>query len=199
MSSELISGDGQNSKTQVRTIRIPTRLGLTLEKEADAQRISVNALITSVLKKYAEFDRLAEKFEFISMPRKSFSLLIQELDDDKIEKCARQVGSTVPKEIMRFWFDELSLGSLMSFMSLLSRHYRLVKSEIKVNYSDYTIMLHHDMGMKWSKFLKYYLDEAIRGVPGILPKFEISDGLVVIRFNARDAVGNTQISQSTNH
>jgi len=60
-------------------------------------------------------------------------------------------------------------------------------------------MLHHDMGMKWSKFLKYYLDEAIRGVPEIFPKFEISDGLVVIRFNARDAVGNKQISQSTNH
>ena len=194
MSSELVSDDVQRNKTQVRAIRIPTQLGLVLEKEAEAQRISVNALITGVLKKYAEFDRLAEKFEFISMPKKSFSSLIQQLEDDGIEKCARQIGSTVPKEIMRFWFDELSLGALMSFMSLFSRHYRLAKSEIKVNYSDYTIMLHHDMGIKWSKFLRYYLDEAIRQVPGILPKFEVSDGLVVIRFNARDTVGNRQIS-----
>ena len=193
----MISGSVRNAKTQVRAIRIPTELGLILEKDAHSQRISVNALVTNILKKYGEFDRLAEKFEFVSMPQKTFSTLIRELDDDKIEKCAREIGSTVPKEIMRFWFNELNLESFMKFMSLYSRHYRLAKSEIKIDYSSYTIMLHHNMGIKWSKYLRYFLDEAIRQVLGAIPKFEISDGLVVIRFSARDEIGTKQGSFPT--
>ena len=45
----------------------------------------------------------------------------------------------------------------------------------------YIITLLHNMGEKWSIFLKYVMEEGILTTIGSLPKFEINEGSLVIR------------------
>ena len=45
----------------------------------------------------------------------------------------------------------------------------------------YIITLLHNMGEKWSIFLKYIMEEGILATIGSLPKFEVNKGSLVIR------------------
>lgn len=67
-------------KTVTRTIRIPAHLDDILQKDSKEKRSTTNALISSILTKYAEWDRYVESFGFISMPRNGFKLIIDALD-----------------------------------------------------------------------------------------------------------------------
>jgi hypothetical protein len=52
-------------KTLLRTIRITHELEDILQRDAKFKRISVNALISSIMTKYAEWDRYRERFDAI--------------------------------------------------------------------------------------------------------------------------------------
>jgi hypothetical protein len=52
-------------KTLLRTIRITQELEDLLQRDAKLKRISVNALISSIMTKYAEWDRFRERFDAI--------------------------------------------------------------------------------------------------------------------------------------
>jgi hypothetical protein len=75
------------------------------------KRSTTNALISSILTKYAEWDRYVESFVFISMPRNGFKLIIDALDDESIKRVAEEIGSRQPKERMMFIFKKMTLHS----------------------------------------------------------------------------------------
>ncbi len=81
-------------KTVTRTIRIPAHLDNVIHEDSKEKRSTANALISSILAKYAEWDRYPESFGFISIPRSGLKLIIQSLDDDDtIRQIAGQIGS----------------------------------------------------------------------------------------------------------
>ena len=68
--------EASTSSTEVRAIRIPKSMGADLETEAHAREVSVNALITEILKKFVEFDRHTNRFEYISISREVFEIIV---------------------------------------------------------------------------------------------------------------------------
>jgi hypothetical protein len=86
-----------NQKTITRTIRLPSRIDNTLQKDAKEKRTTVNSLISTALTKYAEWDRYAESIGFISLQRNEFKLIIDSLDDEKIKRIAEETGSRIAK------------------------------------------------------------------------------------------------------
>jgi hypothetical protein len=44
------------------------------------------------------------------------------------------------------------------------------------------------MGEKWSQFLRYVMEEGIMGTIGILPRFEVNKGSLVIRIGATSSL-----------
>ena len=75
-------------KTTTRTLRISKDLDNLLEKDSNDRRVSTNSLISSILTKYAEWDRYTEKIGFISLPRDGFKLIIKSMDEQKIKELA---------------------------------------------------------------------------------------------------------------
>ena len=57
--------------TTTRTVRLSEYLDDLLEKDSEDKRISINSLVTSIITRYAEWDRYTEKIGFISLPRSS--------------------------------------------------------------------------------------------------------------------------------
>src|SRR5215218_10840804 len=91
-------------KTVTRTIRIPSHLDAIIHKDSKEKRSTANALISSILTKYAEWDRYTESFGFISLPRSDLKIIMQSLDDETIKQIAEQIGSTQGKEVTIFFF-----------------------------------------------------------------------------------------------
>jgi hypothetical protein len=78
-------------KTTTRTIRLPSSIDSIIQKDAKEKRTTVNSLISATLTKYAEWDRFAESFGFICLPRNGFKLIIDSLDDETIKRIAEEI------------------------------------------------------------------------------------------------------------
>ena len=59
----------ENKKTVLRTIRLSKGLDELLQKDAISKRITVGALIFTILTKYSQWDRYTEKFDMITQTR----------------------------------------------------------------------------------------------------------------------------------
>ena len=172
----------KQKKTVLRTVRITEELDGILEKDANVQRVSVNTLISSIMAKYAEWDRFTERFGHISIPTTLFRDLLDLTDENTLATLAERVGVELTNEITSFWFKKINLESLLRFISNASEYGKVGEVEIGNEGRDYTISIYHEYGKKWSTFLKHYLDKMIRTHLKVIPQFETAENTVTLRF-----------------
>jgi hypothetical protein len=67
---------------------------------------------------------------------------------------AREIGAKIPKEFLMFWFKRTDLESYLRYLELLCDYGGFARYELEVDSRSYVITLLHNMGEKWSLFLK---------------------------------------------
>jgi hypothetical protein len=176
----------KNQKTTTRTIRLSEYLDKLLEKDSEDKRMSTNSLITSIVTRYAEWDRYAEKIGFISLPREVIKLVIDSIEDEKISRLAEGFGSRHAEEYMMFWLkkvgSQLQEDELLDQLALFCRYAGLANCEIVSEERDHITILHHELGRKWSLFLGNIFVEVMKSAGKVVPKFDITDYSVIFRF-----------------
>lgn len=172
----------QQKKTVLRTVRISEELDRILQKDAKVNRISVNALISSIMEKYAGWDRYTEKFRYISIPTTIFRALLDLADENALATAAERLGDELPKEITSFWFKKFNLETYLQYISNASEYGNALEAEIESEGGNYTISIYHEYGKKWSTALKHYHDKAIRTYLKTIPHFETTENTVTITF-----------------
>ena len=99
-----VEGKGRK-KTILRAIRLDKELDEALDKDAEEHGVSENALISSILSKYIEWDRYAEKFGRVSLPSEALKAILEATEQDRLsmaaeEFAASEAGSTTgPRQI----------------------------------------------------------------------------------------------------
>jgi len=183
-------------KTKLRTIRLPVGLDTALEEEAGKRTMSTNSFIISILEKYDEWDRQAERFHFMAFPKEQVRDEFAALDDQTLMKrLAKSAGATVPKEMMLFWFKEVSLDSFIKYLALQARYQRYAHYEIQHHNEKTTIIAKHDLGPNWSVWLECYIGEAIKTNFGVSPRIE--SGQNTVRFEFQNSkIANARIRSS---
>ncbi len=174
----------RKSRTLLRTVRIDQQLDSLLQRDAKAKKLSLNALVNTILTKYAEWNRYMEKFGHICLTRDAFKAILESADGDKLSRIAEQVGTRIPKEVTLFWFKDLNLAAFLSYVSLFCRYGQVAQYEMETEGNNYTITGHHDLGEKWSNFLRHFVEQGMKTTLGITPKIETSPNLVIARFRA---------------
>ncbi len=166
---------GEIESTSVKTIRLPKALEKSLEKEARARKTSLNSFIVSLLEKFNEWDRLADKFGVINITEDALMSILEKLNEDQIVKVAKDCGASIPKAMMEFWFSRVSYETFLKYLSLRSAYQNFVKHEV-VSESDGRLIItaRHEHGRKWSVWCCNYLAEAIRVNFGLNPRAEIN-------------------------
>ena len=149
-------------KTLLRTIRITNELEDILQRDAKFKRISVNALITSIMTKYAEWDRYRERFDAIVLNPRGLSAILESVSDEKIEAIARELGSALSREFMLLLYKKIDLESYVEYLSLLCRYGGFAHFEVEKGGREYTITLLHTYGQKWSTYLMSFVDEVMK-------------------------------------
>lgn len=169
-------------KTILRTIRIPHEMDQLLQKDAKIKRVSVNSLIYNLLLKYVEWDRYSERFGRVLLRPQTLKLVIDLLEDSEIERIGKDIGKKIPKEFLLFWFKEINTHSFLEYISLLCRYGGFAHHEIESNDGSFTITLVHDLGDRWSLFLKNIIEEGMITTLKIRPQIYVSEMSVVIKF-----------------
>ena len=176
-------------KTKLRTIRLPVALDSALEEEAGNRTMSTNSFIISILEKFDEWDRQAERFHFMAFPKEQVRDEFAALEDATLMKrLAKSAGATVPREMMLFWFKEVSLESFLKYLALQARYQRYAHYEIKHHDEKTTIIAKHDLGPNWSAWLECYIGEAIKTNFGVAPRIESGQNTVRFEFQSSKSV-----------
>jgi hypothetical protein len=172
-----------NKKTVLRTIRLSKQLDEMLQKDADSKRISVGALLSAILTRYSEWDRYTEKFAMITLRQETIKAILETSKEDALIVKAREIGAKIPREFLMFWFKQTDLESYLRYVELLCNYGNFARFELKTDGRTYVITLLHDMGEMWSLFLRYVMEEGVLKTVGILPKFEVNKGSLIIKID----------------
>jgi hypothetical protein len=171
--------------TVLKTFRYPRHLNVALEEEANEKGLSPNALVSMIFTKYANWERYADKFGYVAITHETLRYLLSCVDMEKLASAAQESGAQVPKEAMMFWFKKRDVDTFLSYLENICRYAGQAKYDCKSNDGSHTITLRHEFGMKWSYWLKYSLDAALRNVLHIVADFEVDPGEVVCKFSTR--------------
>src|SRR5215212_1250732 len=96
----------KNKKTVLRTIRLSKGLDGLLQRDANSKRITVGALISTILTKYSQWDRYTEKFDMITLRQEAIKAILETTEDEALIRKAREIGAKIPKEFLMFWRSE---------------------------------------------------------------------------------------------
>ena len=173
---------GSSDKSVLKSIRISKKVSDTLEISARDRKISVNALIGSILQEYEEWDRMVEKFSFLEMPSKMVRRVFEQLSQDSIDRLGDELGAELPKEMMLFWFKQANQDALISWFSLLSKYEKFSQLEVSHVGRVVRVIAHHDLGKSWSIWLSHYLAAAVKSVLPVAPLANVTEGTVTLEF-----------------
>jgi hypothetical protein len=154
-----------------------------LERDAAEKGIPVGTLLSTILRKYADWDRLTEKYGFVSLPNTVFKSLLEEVDAEEIARIGKEAGKGF-KERLLFWFKEANLESLIALILITYRYSGLARCEYQRFGDDYVITLKHELGRKWSIYTRELLRTALIEILAKTSEAEITDSSVIIRFSA---------------
>ena len=180
---KLSSSNRSTKKSILRTYRMTKDLDEILQKDAKFKKITPNALVAAIFTKYAEWDRFVEKFGFVSISRLFVERILESSSDEVIEKIGKELGKRLPGELSQFWFKRVDVDSLLALMSLYCTYGGAGQYELETDGKNYTAMARHDLGERWSLFVKNLMKEAFISSLNIVPEFQISSELLVMTFH----------------
>jgi len=154
-----------------------------LEGDAAEKGIPIGTLISTILRKYADWDRLTEKYGFVSLPSALFKSLLGEISPDKITRIGRESGKSF-KDHLLFWFKEANVESFIAMILITYRYSGLARCEYQKFGDEYVITLKHELGRKWSIYTRELLRVALIEILSKTSVSEITDSSVLIRFSA---------------
>lgn len=175
--------DSSKIKSTTRTIRISRQLDRLLKKDATNKRVNINSLISSIITKYAEWDRYVESLRFVSIPPDGLRLIIGSLDNEKVKEIGQQIGSRHLQEFLMLWFKKISIDSFFDGLTLFCRYSGMAKYDMDTTDGrEYVVAMHHDLGRKWSIFMQSILEEGMKKTLNIMPKIDITESTIVFGF-----------------
>jgi hypothetical protein len=172
----------EDKKTVLRTIRLSKGLDELLQRDANSKRITVGALISAILTKYSQWDRYTEKFDMITFRHETLRAILETTEDEALIRKGREIGTKIPREFLMFWFKKMDLESYLRYLELLCNYGGFARYELEADGTSYVITLLHNLGEKWSLFLKHIMEEGIMTTIGTLPRFEVNKGSLIIKF-----------------
>lgn len=122
-----------------------------LVEDALKKGISLNSLINNIAKHHITWKRYADEIGFVPITKRMLGKIFHQLDEDKITQLAKEIGGTVPRELLFLNYDKMSFENLMSILEINANRFGSVKHT--VGNPSHTLNMHHGVNAKFSHFL----------------------------------------------
>jgi hypothetical protein len=178
----------EDARTSItRSFRFETDVLKVLDEEAGRMGISVNALVGTVLLRYAEFTRYLSKIDMVVVNRELLTSLIEQFEEDELYQMGLKLGQTVLSDTVMFWKKETTERAVMEYIEkVICRYGHLGTYDEKQMPGDgMVIVVRHRLGKKGSRFLEGYFQAGLKYTLGIDAKFEVSDSSVKCELPAK--------------
>ena len=140
----------KNNSTNISS-RIDTKMYKLLVEDAESKGISINSLISSIIKRHLLWDRFAEEMGLVSLTKRTLKKIFRTMDDETIRKIAKDVGGTVPQELIYLSYDKFDFINLMKMIEISDSRFGKVKYH--VNDATHSINILHGICENFSTFL----------------------------------------------
>lgn len=140
-----------NNNSTTLSSRIESDIFVKLNDYADFKGISMNSLVNSVLKKYVTLEQFHDEIGLIPLTKRTLKKIFRTMDDGTIKKIAKDVGGTVPQELIYLSYDRFDFHNLMKMIEISDSRFGKVKYTAKG--SVYNINILHGISENFSKFL----------------------------------------------
>ena len=176
-------GASPKRKTVLKTFRFQEELVQALEKEAEEESTSLNALVATALARHSEWVSKARKIGMVHISKTLFETVLEAADAEKLSLLVRQRMPVVLKDMAMFWFQDESLEGIVRLLTLIARFSWGQDLAVYKDGRHYVVSMKHGFGPRFSQVLKDEIDELLRSIYHIQPKVEVSDSLVTFTFD----------------
>jgi hypothetical protein len=179
-------------QTITRTVRLSPEIDRSLQQLARQDRVSVNYLVTSSLKRLTEWDIVAEKFGFVAVPGSLQAKMYSYFTIEQARELGEWAAKNFGRDFILFRFKKLSLDTVLEALRLLgSRYARTFSIEHTFDGKAHTIIVKHGLGAKGSVFNEEFLTNIFRGLLNLDPESERTEDQVVIRLKIPPEIRKT--------
>jgi hypothetical protein len=134
------------------TFRLDSTILNKLYREAEQKDISVNTLVSHIIRSHIDWHSNAAKAGFVTVRRGLLTNLINRLSEKEISSIAEYIAKTETKDFVLLLRNEYNVESALD----------VIETWIKIsgypyrhdfNYNLHSYMIQHDMGKNWSLYL----------------------------------------------
>lgn len=173
----------KGKKTSTVSFRINKEYEQVLRGEAEEKKVSLNTLVNQIFGEYVDWNKYVKRFGTIILSKDAFKLLLDNLDNDKINTLAIDIATKAPKEFILFKWKEIDHSNVVSFIKMYFDHcgygqYDYQATENEIN----KFSIRHELGKKGSVFLNAFLKTVVKDTLGRDCHSVITDNSVTIKF-----------------
>lgn len=150
----------------------------TLKKLADEEGVSTNTFVNIILRSFIDWERHALGAGFAVFQKELVKEMVNSLDEESLERIAAKTADKYAESLLLMKGN----ADMNSFIEILRERanragfaYREFEDE-----REKRIIIHHDMGYKWSSYLKAHTERVINKI-GHPAKFTKTENALVIR------------------
>lgn len=159
--------DGENEQTKKKTKTVTFRLSSSLleelKKEADLEKINLNAFVSKVLSGHMQWGRYERKVGLLPMTKPFVKDAINRMTEEQIVNLAQKIEKDNFTNILVFTKGNQGVDEFIEILrSWLNVAY--MQHYIEKGKSSYLFTIQHDLGSKWSLYVKTMVSELARDV-----------------------------------
>lgn len=145
----------KRTPTEHASFRINTSTLDNLKKISKEQKLSLNTYVNQIFDSHISWDLYAPEVGWVVMLKSALREIVKNIDEESLKSAAKNAAERGAKEIalsMRGKYD------IAEWISILKDRARSSGFSIK-EYDEHgaiRLVLHHDMGEKWSTFFETY-------------------------------------------
>ena len=178
-----------------RSFRLDGDLLEMLEVEADKKSLTLNALVSRLLRKYADFGRFAERYGFISVPGSAMTKIFAAFNEDQVAGLAADAAHDRPREFLaQRGLEANSEGVLAYLCKHLLEDCGYGTCECHLREDIWSVTLSSPYGIGFTKWAKYYIPAVIKEVLGVKTKLVSTESTV--RFSFPNIMSSCKIQAS---
>ena len=142
----------QQHQSESITFRLDNNIVKKLHHEAERKDISVNTLVSHIIRGHIDWHSNAAKAGFLTVRRGLLSILINRLPEKEISSIAEYIAKNETKDFVLLLRNEYNIESALdvveTWIKISGYPYRH-----DVNHTQHAYVIQHDMGKNWSLYL----------------------------------------------
>ena len=142
----------QQHQSESITFRLDSNILNKLHHEADQKDISVNTLVSHIIRRHIDWHSNAAKAGFVTVRKGLLSNLINRLPQKEISTIAEYIAKNETKDFVLLLRNEYNIESSLdvieTWIKISGYPYRH-----EVKYTQHSYVIQHDMGKNWSLYM----------------------------------------------